>query len=135
MQKMVADAGLTDQVFCDSCGTSAHHIGDEVDPRMMEHAALRGYQLLSKSRPFTGAKDYSKFDFIFAMDRHNHQAIIEEAPDKESRKKVYMMSSFCTKHESADVPDPFYGGPAGFEKVLDLLEDACSGVLKKLSAP
>ena len=129
---MLEDAGLADQVKVDSCGTSAHHIGEEADPRMQETAERRGYHLLSKSRPFTGAKDYSRFDLIFAMDEHNYQNILAEAPDKKSKKKVYKMATFCTRHDLEDVPDPYYGGPAGFERVMDILEDACEGVMKKL---
>lgn len=132
MLSMIEEAGLNDRVSCDSCGTSAYHIGEPADARMQDHAGKRGYRLLSRARPFNPVKDFDKFDYIFAMDQSNYDTLIALAARREHKDKVYKMTSFCSRIQAEDVPDPYYRGEQGFERVLDILEDACQGVLDRL---
>lgn len=101
----------------------------------------RGIQITSISRPIRPS-DFVDFDLILAMDKQNREDILEAFngwKDKHSlpgdaHKKVKLMCSYCKKHEESEVPDPYYGGPQGFEKVLDLLEDACGSLLETILA-
>lgn len=131
MNSIVEKAGLSGIVECDSAGTIAFHAGEPADARMKKHAVKRGYTLTSIARKFTH-DDFEKFDYIVAMDRNNFTDIL--AFDKEAQyvDKISMMTSYCRDHEEEEVPDPYYGGPQGFEHVLDLLEDACTGFLEKI---
>lgn len=74
-------------------------------------------------------KDFKDFDLILTMDDFNRQEVLAAAPDAESRAKVHPFTGFCEDHEANEVPDPYYGGPSGFELVADLIEDGCQGLL------
>lgn len=128
--KMVADAGLNSQIQIDSCGTSGHHSGENADPRMIEHAEKRGYQLSSIARGLT-PQDLDTFDWVITMDRSNYNNVLKVATP-ENRHKVKTMLSFAQEYHKEEVPDPYYGGPEGFEHVLDLLEDSCKGLLSEV---
>lgn len=130
-KKMVKEEDLTDKIMVDSAGTSGYHDGELPDPRMRQHGARRGYKLDSLSRKFT-SKDFYDFDIILAMDDSNYHNIIRLAPDLDSEKKVHRMVDFSQRFEHDHVPDPYYSGADGFELVLDLLEDACEGLLDKM---
>lgn len=131
MNSLIEKKGLSGKIECDSAGTIAYHAGEAADPRMKKHALKRGYNLTSIARKFT-AEDFEKFDYIVAMDRSNYTDIL--ALDKEAKfvDKISMMTNYCTEHDDEEVPDPYYGGPQGFEHVLDLLEDATAGLLEKI---
>lgn len=131
MKKLVAEAGLTESIFCDSAGTSNYHIGAPPDRRMTEAAKLRGIELIGKARQFEVA-DFQAFDLILAMDRSNYQDILYLDPQGKYRDKVQLMCDFATKYSVKDVPDPYYGGREGFELVIDLLLDSCQNLLKTL---
>ncbi len=133
MQQKVTQSRLKDQVYCDSAGTSGLHLGDPADARMTRAAKKRGYELLSRSRP-VALSDFSEFDLILAMDRSNEKNLKELCPSKEYLKKIVLMCNFCQQFKESEVPDPYYGGESGFEFVIDLLEDACDGLLKNLEA-
>jgi protein-tyrosine phosphatase len=128
MKKLVRDAGLEDQIFIDSAGTSGWHQGELPDSRMRAHAKRRGYVLDSLSRPVRPS-DFEEFDIILAMDDNNYHALKNRAPDIESEQKIYMMTDFSKKLKHDHVPDPYYGGADGFDLVIDILEDACEGLL------
>lgn len=130
---------LDSQFNIDSAGTIGYHEGSPADPRMKAAALKRGVKLTSISRPIRPS-DFEEFDLILAMDKSN-KADILTAYDSWNRRgtlpagakeKVKLMCSYCTKHDVDEVPDPYYGGPAGFEKVLDLLDDACVGLLNSI---
>lgn len=129
MQAKIADAGLEDQISCDSAGTIGYHAGEAADSRMREHGSRRGYQLLSRSRKVT-PEDFEDFDLIFAMDDDNQRDLLALAGPHGD--KVRRIVDCCTRHRADAVPDPYYGGAAGFEQVLDLLEDACENLLDEL---
>ena len=131
LKKLIKEQGLEDKISVDSAGTSGYHDGDLPDHRMRQHGAKRGYKFDSLSRRFT-ARDFDNFDIILAMDDSNYHNIIRLAPDLDAEKKVFRMVDFSEKYQHDHIPDPYYSGADGFELVLDLLEDACEGLLNKL---
>jgi len=116
--------------FIDSAGTSGFHSGDKADFRMIEHAKKRGIELTSKSRKFE-PEDLELFDHILVMDDKNLRDVLQMANAKQS-KKVRKITDYCTRLKYDHVPDPYYGGAQGFDLVLDILDDACQGLLKSL---
>ena len=131
MNSIIEKAGLSDKIQSDSAGTIGYHEGEPADSRMKRHAIKRGYNLTSIARQFR-YNDFRDFDYIVAMDRSNYSDIIAQDSTDEYLHKVSMMTDYCTNHENTEVPDPYYGGTEGFEHVLDLLEDACEGLIKKI---
>lgn len=131
MNSLIEKKGLSGKIECDSAGTIAYHAGEPADPRMKKHALKRGYNLTSIARKFT-AEDFENFDYIIAMDRSNYTDILALDKNAEFVDKISMMTNYCTEHDDDDVPDPYYGGPQGFEHVLELLEDATAGLLEKI---
>lgn len=130
MKQLVEKAGRADEFVIDSAGILSYHQGELPDPRMRAHAARRGYQLTHRSRPVC-IDDFYDFDLIIGMDERNIEDLKERAPSLEAEQKIHRMTEYCTRFTHADhVPDPYYGGAEGFEYVLDLLEDACEGLLK-----
>ena len=114
----------------DSAGILSYHRGELPDSRMRAHAIRRGYELTHRSRPVQ-TEDFYNFDLIIGMDDRNIEDLKDRAPSPEEWKKIHCMTEFCTRFTHADhVPDPYYGGAEGFEYVLDLLEDACAGLLE-----
>ncbi len=131
MKSIVEKAGRKDDFLIDSAGIISVHKGEPADNRMRKHAAKRAYNVTSISRP-VHTKDFEEFDIIIGMDNTNIDDLMEKAPTIESQKKIYKMTDFSTAHNYDYVPDPYYGGDAGFELVLDLLEDACMGLFNKI---
>lgn len=128
MKKLVKEAGLEKQIEIDSAGLIGYHQGERADPRMRAHAARRGYTLDSISRPVR-MDDFEEFDLIVGMDDQNIDHLKQKAPDWESVEKIHQMTEFSRNKLYDYVPDPYYSGDDGFELVLDLLEDACAGLL------
>lgn len=127
----VNKAGLADQIDVDSAGTHAYHIGEPPDRRANAAAERRGISLAEiRARRVTN-DDFEFFDYIIAMDEDNQERLLERAPD-EHRSKVQLFLSYASVSET-EVPDPYYGGAAGFERVLDLVEAASRGLLETLS--
>lgn len=133
MKKLVKDAGLEANFEIDSAGIIGYHEGEPADRRMRAHAARRGYVLDSISRPVHIA-DFFDFDLIIGMDDKNISDLKRKAPDLESENKIHRMTQFSRNKLYDYVPDPYYSGAEGFELVLDLLEDACSGLLEALTS-
>ncbi|MCJ8277381.1 MAG: low molecular weight phosphotyrosine protein phosphatase [Bdellovibrionales bacterium] len=131
MKHLVSQNNLDSEIYIDSCGTSGHHSGENADPRMQTHAQKRGYNLESIARGFN-KRDFQEFDYILTMDESNYSNILKEDPSGEFHDKVIPMVNFCKKVQTTEVPDPYYGGPDGFEEVLDILEDACENLLDKV---
>jgi len=132
LRRKLADAGLAGQVEVDSAGTHGHwHAGRPPDERAQAHARQRGYDLSDlRARALTAA-DYASSDLILVMDWENLALAEHDAPP-EHRRKVRRLTEFCRRHDSPVVPDPYYGGADGFERVLDLIEDACDGLIEHL---
>ncbi|WOL15668.1 hypothetical protein Cni_G24449 [Canna indica] len=138
---LVRKRGLESRFKIDSAGTIGFHEGNPADSRMRAAGKRRGLEVTSISRPIRPS-DFREFDLILAMDMQNREDILsayerwrsKESLPEDAPKKVKLMCSYCTKHSEAEVPDPYYGGPQGFEKVLDLLEDACESLLNTFMA-
>ena len=132
MRHVARKAGLESEFVLDSAGISNYHQGELPDSRMRFHAARRGYELTHLSRPVT-YQDFFNFDMIIGMDESNMDALHDRAPGIEEERKLFRMTDFCQHHPDVDhIPDPYYGGAQGFELVLDILEDACAGLLEYL---
>ena len=132
MKHLIEEAGRADEFLIDSAGILSYHQGELPDSRMRAHAARRGYNLTHLSRPVR-TEDFYNFDLIIGMDDRNIDALRDRAPDVESEQKIHRMTDFCRTKVIDYVPDPYYGGAQGFENVLDILEDACEGLLAHLS--
>ena len=121
MQQLVDRAGLHDNFVIDSAGTYGGHAGEPADRRMRQAASKRGYALTSRSRKIT-PDDFETFDRIVVMADSISVRVHRLAPSV----------AFCRRSDATYVPDPYYEGHEGFELVLDLLEDACEGLLEDL---
>ena len=131
MRTLVKQAGLEQEIEMDSAGILNYHQGELPDSRMRMHAARRGYELTHRSRPVC-TDDFFEFDWLIGMDDRNIQDLKDRAPSPEAEKKICRMTDFCRVKQVDYVPDPYYGGAQGFENVLDILEDACSGLLEEI---
>ena len=131
MNKLVKRAGLENEIECDSAGTIAYHEGEPADARMKRHAISRGYRLTSIARRFKEV-DFENFNYIIAMDESNYNDLLSFDYAKKYKNKIFMMTDFAKNRNYSEVPDPYYSGPEGFELVLDILEDACAGLLEKV---
>ena len=129
-ETLVAQAGADSWIEVDSAGTAAYHIGKSPDPRSVQAAKKRGYDLSHLRARQVTEEDFDTFDFILAMDREN-LANIQAMRPKGSKAKVRLFLEYgqCVEQEG---PDPYYGGDAGFEHVLDLVENASTGLLMSL---
>jgi protein-tyrosine phosphatase len=121
---------LGDRIAIDSAGTHAYHVGEPPDRRAFAAAERRGISLAEIHARRVSDGDFENFDFIIAMDEDNQQRLVDQSPE-EHRAKVQLFMSFASV-DVTEVPDPYYGGSAGFEKVLDLIEEASRGLLETL---
>jgi protein-tyrosine phosphatase len=130
LRAYVERAGLAKNVEIDSAGTHAYHVGEAPDPRSQNAAAERGYKLEHlRARRVTTA-DFLRFDYILAMDRDN-LAMLRKACPTEERHRLGLFLDHAHADQD-EVPDPYYGGPEGFEHVLDLIEDGAAGLIETL---
>ena len=126
-RKTVEDAGLSDLIHIDSAGTHAYHTGEPPDRRAQAAAERRGYALGDIRARKIVEGDFATFEYIVAMDKLN-LLILRESETSESISSLQLFLEFSAGHES-EVPDPYYGGSSGFERVLDLVEEASRGLL------
>lgn len=130
-RQQVIDAGLADRFFIDSAGTSGWHLDKAPDARSQEAALARGYDLSQqKSRPLF-AEDLEEFDYLLVMDNSNLTDTQALAQQPNQLDKIELMLSYGSSNIK-EVPDPYYGGAAGFTQVINLLEDSCAGLLQQL---
>ncbi len=129
---MIEKYGLQNDIQCDSAGTAAYHAGDQADYRMKQFAKKRGYLLTSISRPVDPEKDFDRFDYIIGMDSQNVRDLKAIARNESDRKKISLMTDYCSGKKYDSVPDPYFGGAVGFELVLDILEEACEGLIREI---
>ncbi|MFP4283631.1 MAG: low molecular weight protein-tyrosine-phosphatase [Verrucomicrobiota bacterium] len=129
LRHLVAQRGLKDRLEVASAGTIGYHRGNPPDRRMTAAAAQRAIHLEGVARQ-VHARDLESFDLILTMDEANYENVVALDHAGEHRRKIRRFCEFCRNHEESEVPDPYYGGEAGFEKVLDLLEDGCHQVLE-----
>jgi protein-tyrosine phosphatase len=122
-----------DEVFVDSAGTAAYHVGNLPDKRSIEVAGQYGINITNqRARKFT-VRDFDAFDFIYAMDESNYQNILLLARDNKDERKVQMILNETHPHQNLNVPDPYYGGNQGFENVYTMLNEACEIIANKIS--
>ncbi len=121
--------GLGKSVSCDSAGIVGFHEGEGAYPKMKSIAGRRGYKLTSISRPVKPGEDFEQFDLIIGMDDQNIRDLYRLVPDAMMKSKIHKMTEFCTRHSHSTVPDPYYGETRDYELVIDLLEDACEGLI------
>ena len=132
MLHLVREAGLEDRISIDSAGTGAWHAGELADARSRKVAASRGFDLPSRARQFKAA-DFARFDYVFAMDSANLSNLEGMAATGTERDKLSLLRDWDPETEGEhDVPDPYYGGPRGFDDVFDLCERACRALLSTL---
>jgi protein-tyrosine phosphatase len=115
----------------DSAGTAGYHVGDAPDSRSQAAALRRGYDMAPLRARIVEERDFERFDLILAMDTNNLEVLRRRAP-AQYRERVRLFLEFAPECGFDEVPDPYYGGPAGFEQVLDLVEEASRGLLSHL---
>ena len=136
MRHLLREQGLEDEITIDSAGTGGWHVGNPPDERATDAARRRGIALEGSARKVRPS-DFEDYDLLLAADRENLAELRALAPDDEARAKVRLLREFDPASSGAadlDVPDPYYGGPRGFEEVLDLVEAACRGLLEEVRA-
>jgi protein-tyrosine phosphatase len=130
-RKVVVDAGLSDLIVIDSAGTHAYHVGEPPDRRAQETAARRGVDISGLRGRRATESDLDEFDYVLAMDRENLHNLLAIAQEHHmDRIKLFM--EFAEDQEEQDVPDPYYGGPSGFDRVMDMIEEASEGLLTEI---
>lgn len=129
-RKLLKERGLEKKITCDSAGTIGQHHGNPPDPRMRKAAQARNLPISGSARMVTD-EDFEKADLLLTMDNFNFSELTSLAPSTELRSKIKPFCSYVSSQDK-EVPDPYYGGASGFEKVLDLLEDGCSSLLDEL---
>lgn len=117
----------------DSAGTAGYHIGAAPDARSQEAARRRGYDMSPLRARIVEISDFEHFDLVLAMDENNLSVLQQRVP-AEYRERVQLFLDFAPDCGMSEVPDPYYGGPAGFEHVLDLVEEASRGLIAHLRA-
>jgi protein-tyrosine phosphatase len=129
MRRLVVEACLDDRIEIDSAGTAAYHAGEPADERSAATARERGVVLTSIARQFD-ARDFERFDYVLAMDRENLTALDELATGDGDRDRIALLRHFdAARGDETDVPDPYYGGPRGFDRVFEICESGCIGLL------
>lgn len=132
-EALVEREGLAQRITIDSAGTHAYHIGEPPDKRAQETAKRRGVDLSAQRARKVRPEDFLEFDYVLAMDRGNYEDLRAIChPDYEARLRLFL--EFAPQAGEQDVPDPYYGGAQGFERVLDLIEAASAGLLAEMRA-
>ncbi|MFO7868152.1 MAG: low molecular weight protein-tyrosine-phosphatase [Bacteroidales bacterium] len=131
-QHMIDKKGISEKYEIDSAGILSVHEGEMADARMRKHAEKRGYFITTRSRPVEPVADFEYYDMIIGMDNNNIRNLRSMTIVDEKLAKISKMTDYCTLFKETEIPDPYYGGFEGFEYVLDLLEDACNGLLLEL---
>lgn len=130
-RKRVRDLGMEHAVIVDSAGTHAYHVGSAPDPRARKAASERGYDLGGLVGRQVALEDFEEYDLILAMDEENLQNLRHACPmDQVHKLRLFM--AYSPRFRNQEVPDPYYGGPRGFEHVLDMVEDAADGLLAEI---
>jgi protein-tyrosine phosphatase len=127
----VESKGLIDYIHIESAGTHAYHLGEPPDPRAQKTASQRGVDLSYIRARKVLPTDIEEFDYVLAMDSDNYQNLLRIAPENHQH-KIKRLLEFAQDLPNSDVPDPYYGGNSGFDKVFDMIEAACEGLLKHI---
>ena len=130
---LVESRGLGAGITIDSAGTLDYHAGEPPDTRAQEAARERGVEIGRQRARKAVAEDFSRFDYVLAMDRTNRSTLAGLCPPGEEH-RLRLFTEFCREAGSGDVPNPYYGGPGGFERVFDMIEEGCQGLLDHIRA-
>ena len=130
-RRLAAERAPGVEIEVDSAGTHDYHVGDPPDPRSIAAAARRGVDLRQLRARSVREEDFERFDLIIAMDRLNRETLLERSPAP-FRERIRLFMEFAGDQDVEDVPDPYYGGAPGFERVLDLAEEAAAGLLEEV---
>jgi protein-tyrosine phosphatase len=133
LRRLAEERGLADRVRIASAGTHGYHLGEAPDPRAMRHASKRGYDLSLQRAMQVARRHFDEFDYILAMDR-GHLRILKQMQPQGSRAKLGLFLEASGRWNGEDVPDPYYGGTAEFEQVLDMVEEAGQRWLDRIEA-
>ena len=133
LREKLRESGIA--AYIDSCGTAAYHEGEGADPRSAGIARQHGIDLSSHSARAFDVSDFDEFDLILAMDQSNYRQVLSLARDDADRAKVRMMMAGAGKLTGEDVPDPYYGGPDGFERVFRMLDRSADLLVSELETP
>lgn len=132
-RKLVEEAGLADRIEIDSAGTHAWHVGEPPDPRAQATALGRGVRLSDLRARRARPEDFLQFDYVLAMDQDNYHALSAICPGGRGlERRLMLFLDFAPGLRVREVPDPYYGGPGGFEQVFDLVEAAARGLLEDI---
>ena len=132
-EHLVVQDGLGNRIAVDSAGTHAYHVGEPPDARSQETAAQRGIDMSDQVARKVRHEDFTEFDLLVAMDRGHHRHLLSMAPPEQIG-KVLLFMDYVDGAKGTDVPDPYYGGPQGFEQVLDLIEEGSRTLLAQIKA-
>jgi protein-tyrosine phosphatase len=130
---LVEQQGLSHLIETDSAGTIDYHAGKAPDRRARETALKRGLDLSDLRARQAKARDFDRFDYVVAMDQDNYADLLRLCPQGQED-KLYLFMDFAPHLQVREVPDPYYGGPAGFERVFDMAEEAARGLLERIRA-
>lgn len=129
--KLVHDSGLNEVIEIDSAGTHAYHIGEPPDARAQRSALERGVDISLLRARKARTEDFEYFDYVLAMDEDNYQHLMQICPNGKEG-KLQLLLDYAPHLEYREVPDPYYGGAQGFERVLDMVELAALGLLEHI---
>lgn len=129
--KLVEQAGYADRIVIDSAGTHDYHIGRPPDERAQAAAARRGFDISRLRGRQASRDDIARFDYVLAMDDENRAHLLALAPEGHEH-KIQLLLTYASRATDRHVPDPYYGGVNGFDRVLDLIEDAAEGLLGEI---
>lgn len=132
-QHMVDEAGLGEGFEIESAGTIGYHAGSPPDARMQQVMRARGVPVIGRSQQLDSF-DLEHYDLILAMDRDNLAGARSLDRKGQYRDKIQLFGDYCTEHAATEVPDPYYGGEGGFERVMDMIEDGCRNLLNQLNS-
>lgn len=130
-ESLVQRSGLAEVIHVDSAGTHAYHLGNQPDKRSQQAALGRGIDLSKQRARQVQVLDFRDFDYVLAMDLHNLQALQRFSQARQA-KNLQLFMAYASRWREREVPDPYYGGSQGFERVLDMVEDASEGLLEHL---
>lgn len=133
LRHAVARRGLADRIEVRSAGTHDYHVGESPDPRSVRHARKRGYDLSALRASQVSPEDFHAYDYILAMDE-GHLRILKSIAPAGARARLTLFLDASSRWPGEDVPDPYYGGPDGFERVIDMVEEAAEAWLDRFDA-
>lgn len=130
-EELVHREGLSERIIVDSAGTHAYHVGEAPDPRSQQTAERHGIDLSQQRARRVAQTDFDRFDYILAMDRDNYGMLISSSPS-EHQHKIRLFLEFAPQRKEREVPDPYYGGAEGFDRVYDMVNEAAAGLLEEI---